>query len=133
MHKTVIVFGNPDLPMDSMPLRLVPELEKRLPDIKFHLLDPNEEWHIPKEFVVLDTVQGIEHVTVFHDLKHFAAAPRVSMHDFDALTNLLYLKKLDKVTNVKIVGVPPNLTFENALANVLATLLLLWEPTALSN
>jgi len=123
--KTVVVFGNPDLPMDSLPLRLVPELEKRLTNFKFRTLDPNEEWDLPKEFFVLDTVQGIEHVTVFQDLKHFASAPRLSMHDFDALTNLLYLQKLGKIKNAVIVGVPPTLDFTNALANVLATLLLL--------
>jgi hypothetical protein len=44
----------------------------------------------------------------------FEQAPRVSMHDFDALTQLKLLAKLGRINSVKILGLPPNM--EPALA-----------------
>ena len=90
--------------MDSLPIRLLPVLEKRFPDIDFVVLDPNEEWKIPEEMVMIDTVVGIKELTVFNDLKHFIEAPRVSVHDFDAFFNLIYLQKLGKLKKIKIFG-----------------------------
>ena len=85
---TVIVFGNPDLPQDSLPLRILPELKKRMSGAEFLVLDPNEEWPDLDDFTVIDTAQGIDKITVFADLKQFAAAPRLTMHDFDAIAYL---------------------------------------------
>ncbi len=122
MNKTVIVFGNPDLPMDSLPLRLVPELKKQFLETTFLVLDPNEEWPEIDDFAVIDTVQGIEKVTVFGDLSKFTTAPRLSMHDFDALAYMLYLRKLGKIKNVKIIGVPPDIETSRAVRDVSAAL-----------
>lgn len=104
---TVYIFGNPDLPADSLPLRILPRLREAFPVVTFVVRDPNEEWEIPEEFVVIDTVAGIDRVKVFSDLSAFAAAPRLTMHDFDALANLRYLLKLGKLKRIKIIGVPP--------------------------
>jgi len=103
----IFVFGNLDLSEDSLPLRLVPKLEKLFPRHHFVIKDPNEEWDMPEEFFVIDTVQGIDKVAVFDDLDKFEKAPRTTMHDFDALTNLRYLKKLGKIKKIKIIGLPP--------------------------
>ena len=129
---TVYVFGNPDLPADSLPIRILPELEKRLPRVQFVVKDPNEEWDVPEEFTVIDTVEGIENVTVFGDLTKFAAAPRVTMHDFDALTNLRYLQKLGKLKKVTVIGIPAAAPEDEALRSVVAALLKsISSPTAL--
>ena len=114
----VYVFGNPDLPADSLPLRILPELEKNFPRVQFRVKDPNEEWDVPEELVVIDTVQGVNKVTVFNDLARFIAAPRVTMHDFDALANLRYLQKLGKLKKIKIIGVPPAMDEAAALEAV---------------
>ena len=116
--KTIIVFGNPDLPMDSLPLRIVPELAKRVQKTTFLILDPNEEWPNIDDFTVIDTVRGIDKVTVFNELKQFVSAPRLTMHDFDALTYLRYLEKLGKVKNVKIIGVPANIEEHLAIEEI---------------
>jgi len=102
----IFVFGNLDLVMDSLPLKMLPELRKKFPQIEFVVQDPNEEWEVPENLVVLDTAVGIKEVMVFDDLEKFTPPPRVSMHDFDALTNLRYLKKLGKLKSVKIIAVP---------------------------
>jgi hypothetical protein len=120
----IFVFGNPDLPMDSFPLRILPELRATFSNssttkigssdfkVEFVVVDPNEEWEVPEELVVLDTVVGLKNVVVFEDLEKFIPAPNISMHDFDALANLRFLKKLGKIKRVQVIGVPPLEAFE---------------------
>lgn len=105
----IFVFGNIDLREDSLPLKILPKLKEKFPDIQFEVKDPNEEWEIPEELIILDTAIGIREVIVFDDLKKFSKVPRVGMHDFDALTNLRYLQKLGKIKKIKIIGVPSDL------------------------
>ncbi len=104
---TVYVFGNPDLAMDSLPLRLLPELRRRLPDVEFLVKDPNEEWEVPEDLTIIDTVVGIEGPRLFPSLNDFASAPRLSMHDFDAFANLRLLQKIGRLKTVRIIGLPP--------------------------
>lgn len=123
--KKVFVFGNPDIEMDSLPLRIVPELQKKFPNVAFEVLDPNEEWTILKDLLIIDTVIGIKKVTIFNDLKYFSASPNVSVHDFDAYANLRLLQKLGKLGEVKIIGIPPTRSGREVLLEVekmLATL-----------
>ena len=75
----------------------------------------NEEWDVPEELVIIDTAEGINDVTVFNDLAPFAAAPRVTMHDFDVLTNLRYLQKLGKLKKIRIIGIPAAIPEDEAL------------------
>jgi hypothetical protein len=105
----IFIFGNPDLEIDSLPLRVLPALKSRFPDIDFIVLDPNEEWKIPEEMAMIDTVVGIKELTIFDNLQPFTEAPRVSVHDFDAFFNLIYLQKLGKLKKIKIFGIPPEM------------------------
>lgn len=111
---TVFVFGNPDLPEDALPVQLIPDLREEFPHIEFTVKDPNEEWDVPEHLVVIDTAVGIDRVQEFHSLEQFHTSPRVSMHDFDALTELRLLQKLGKVQRVTIIGVPPRMNVEEA-------------------
>ncbi len=122
MH--IFIFGNPDLPFDSLPLRILPELQKEFPEIKFEVKDPNEEWDLENsgDLVILDTAVGIDKITIFEDLEKFAKAPRVSMHDFDALTNLRYLQKIGKIKKVRIIAIPPDLEEKGAVKNAASAL-----------
>ena len=119
---TIFVFGNPDVLLDSSPLRILPRLRARFPDIQFQEVDPNEEWDAPEEVTVIDTVIGIEKVMILDGLEQFAAAPRVTMHDFDALAQLRYLQKLGKIKKVTVVGVPPTISEDEALEEVSAAI-----------
>lgn len=123
----VFVFGNIDLKNDSLPLRIMPKLQEKFPDIEFEIKDPNVDDPLPtlndvEGITVLDTVIGIKDVKIFNDLKVFISAPRVSVHDFDALTNLRYLQKLGKIKKIKIIGIPPNMKESEAIKKVSATL-----------
>lgn len=114
----VWLFGNPDVPEDALPLRLLPRLRIRFPQTQFVVKDPNEEWEIPEHLTVIDTVVGIDRVQQFNDLESFAQSPRVSLHDFDALANLRLLQKLGKLKNVTIIGVPPKFNKHETLEAV---------------
>ena len=122
MTKTVFIFGNPDLENDSLPIKLIPQLEREFPAISFEVKDPNEEWDIPEEVMIIDTVINLGEVTVFDDLDSFYVSPRLTMHDFDALANLKYMKKLGKLKKIKIIGVPPDLEQKKALEAIIKIL-----------
>ncbi len=110
----IFLFGNPDLDMDALPIRLIPRLQKMFPSVAFISLDPNEEWDVPKHMVIIDTVVGSTEVTVFHDLHAFMQTPRVTCHDFDAYTNLQLLLRIGAIEGVTIIGLPPTLTEDTA-------------------
>ncbi|OIP79916.1 MAG: hypothetical protein COT39_03800 [Parcubacteria group bacterium CG08_land_8_20_14_0_20_48_21] len=114
----VFIFGNLDLPEDSLPLRLLPELQKRFSQAVFLAQDPNEEWEIPEKLIVLDTVVGIHDIRFFDDLAKFQPPPRISLHDFDAYVNLRLLQKLGKLKEIKIIGIPPMMDANEALEKV---------------
>lgn len=118
----VFVFGNPNIEEDSLPLRILPRLQKEFPNIVFETLDPNEEWEIPENLAIIDTVVGIKDVTIFDSLDVFESAPRVSLHDFDAYANLRLLTKLGKIGSIKIIGVPSDMQ-ENAAFEKVKSLL----------
>lgn len=117
-QKQIFVFGNINLDNDSLPLRILPKLQEKFPDIQFEVRDPNEEWEVPEEFIIIDTVMGIKGVKIFSTLNKFLSVPRVSMHDFDFLTNLQYLWKLGKIKKIKIIGLSPDMEEAEALQKV---------------
>lgn len=110
--KQVFVFGNPDVAMDALPIRLLPRLREKFPDIAFTALDPNEEWDLPDPFIVIDTVVGLTDIKVFRSLDEFCASPTMSLHDFDALFNLRYLAKLGKLKRVRVIGIPQEMSMD---------------------
>lgn len=102
----VWLFGNPDFAPDALPLKLQASLKKRLPHFEFVTKDPNEEWRLPKKLIIIDTVQGLSKITTFTSLDQFQKNPRLTMHDFDLLTNLMWLDKLKKLPPFLIIGLP---------------------------
>jgi len=111
----IYVFGNPDLDMDSMPIRLLPELKNIFPNIEFIHLDPNEEIDFPENLIILDTTLGIEKVEIIEDLSLIKKSPAITMHDFDLGSLLLFLLKTGKISNVKIIGIPQGLNQSETL------------------
>jgi len=114
----IYVFGNPEIENDSLPLKILPELQKKFPEIKFGIKDPNEEWEIPEELTIIDTVLGIDEIKIFEDLKSFSKSPNISLHDFDVYSNLRYLEKLEHLKKIKIIGIPPIISQEKAVEEI---------------
>ncbi|MBU0530074.1 MAG: hypothetical protein KKC05_00195 [Nanoarchaeota archaeon] len=115
----IFVFGNPLVDQDSLPLKLITHLQESFPEIIFVELDPQENLEdIGGSPVILDTVFGIKEVKVIEDIDKLEDSPRFSMHDFDLGTNLKLLRKMGKIDSVKIIGVPPELSEEEALGQI---------------
>lgn len=118
MHykKTIYIFGNPLLPFDSLPIKLLPKLKNAFPQINFIVKDPNENIKPHNgELLIIDTVMGIKNVVVIDDIDKIQLSPTCSLHDFDLGYNLRLLKKIGKLKNVIIFGIPPNINEEEAL------------------
>jgi len=105
----IYVLGNPLVKQDSLPLKILPKLKSLFPQIKFEIVDPNENFphKNEKNLIILDTVIGIKKPTIL-DLDDFEKEKKtpISPHDYDLLTHLLLLKKIKKIKKVKIIGVP---------------------------
>lgn len=119
---TVYLFGNPDLKIDSLPIRILSQLKNNLSHIDFQVKDPNEEWEIPEELIIIDTVLGIKNIQIFTELAQFSATQHVSLHSFDLITQLLYLQKLGKIKKIKIIGIPPIMNESEAIHQIVAIL-----------
>ena len=111
----IFIFGNEDLEMDSLPVKMLPELKENFPQHEFIFQDPNEEWDLDEPFFVIDTVEGLPEPHTFNGVDAFEDTPKLSMHDFDALSNLRFLKKLGKLPEVKVIGLPVEISKQRAL------------------
>ncbi len=119
----VFVFGNPDLPADSLAVRILPELQKKCPGADFLIKDPNEDFELPEGAVVIDVVAGLKEIRVFDSLNDFEAPPRMTLHDFDLFSHLQFLKKLGRLpSKIKIIGIPPMISEKEAVSFIVTAL-----------
>jgi Ni,Fe-hydrogenase maturation factor len=106
----VYVFGNEYVAEDKRAIEAARELEGTIEGISFVFVDPNEDVPFVNEphVVILDAVQGIDDVTLVEGegVEGLILSPRGSVHDFDLAFQLRYLKKLNKLGRVTIIGVP---------------------------
>jgi len=106
----VYVFGNEYVAEDRKAIEVARELEGTLDGISFVFVGPNadvpfvDEQHV----VILDTVQGIRDAALVEGggIEGLILSPRGSVHDFDLTFQLRYLKKLGKLGEVTIIGIP---------------------------
>lgn len=108
---TILLFGNPDLSCDAVPVQIFARLQKYFPDYDFRVTDPNE-LDLPQtdeELVIIDTVEGLTE-TRFIGLDEIARMKaRVTAHDFDLASYLLLARKMNKDLSVRIIGIPMGL------------------------
>lgn len=127
----ILVFGNPLLKQDSLPLKLLPKLRLKFPNIDFQEIDPTEnlepflntdtpntEHRTPGDLVAIDTIKSINKITIINDINQLHANKIYSMHDFDLALNLKLLKKLNIIESVKIIGIPMDMSEEEALVQI---------------
>ena len=105
----VYVFGNEDLQEDSAAIKTAEKFTGQK-DLEFVFVKPNEDLPFVNEekVVIMDVVAGVDKVQVIGDneLNKLVLPPRNSVHDFDLGFQLKYLKKLGKLGEVKIIGLP---------------------------
>jgi len=106
----VYVFGNEDVPEDRRAIEAAEKLADTLEDVSFISVKPNEDVPFVDErrVVILDTVQGIRDVALIEggSIDGLILSPRGSVHEFDLAFQLRYLKKIGKLGEVTIVGIP---------------------------
>jgi Ni,Fe-hydrogenase maturation factor len=106
----VYVFGNEYVAEDKRAIEVARELEGAIEGISFVFVNPNED--VPfvneRDVVILDTVQGIQDVALIEGdrIDGLILSPRGSVHDFDLAFQLGYLKKLNRLGEVTIIGIP---------------------------
>lgn len=104
----VLVVGNPLVKSDSMPVRLLPLLQKARPDLEFVFFEPTR-MDIPhkQDLTFIDTVAGLKQVCLLHGVEALAGpSGAYSLHDFDLAGQLLLLSKFGLLGQVHIIGVP---------------------------
>ena len=103
----ILVFGNPLVEEDSLPLKLLPRLQERFPEIEFKDFDSVEDLQDEgRDLVIIDTVKGINKVQLIEDIDSFVLDKVYSLHDFDLGYNLKLMKKAGMLDSVKIIGIP---------------------------
>ena len=106
----VYVFGNKYVAEDKGAIEVAGELEGTIEGISFVFVNPNEDAPFVNErhVVILDTVQGLKDVALLEgdQIDKLILSPRGSVHDFDLTFQLRYLKKLGKLGDVTLIGIP---------------------------
>jgi Ni,Fe-hydrogenase maturation factor len=106
----VYVFGNKYVAQDKQAIEVARELEDTIEGISFVFVSPNEDAPFVNErhVVILDTVQGLKDVALVEEdqIDRLNLSPRGSVHDFDLSFQLRYLKKLGKLGEVTLIGIP---------------------------
>ncbi|OGF26425.1 hypothetical protein A2331_05835 [Candidatus Falkowbacteria bacterium RIFOXYB2_FULL_34_18] len=116
MKIIIYIFGNPLIEEDNTPLKLMPELKNKFPNINFIEIDPNENLKPNnKKLIIIDTAVDIDKVILIDDIETLETNNSFSMHDMDLAFNLKLLYKIGKLEKIKIFAIPPNIKKEEAL------------------
>ena len=120
--KTVYVAGNPLVKEDSVPLKLKDKLAESFPSIEFRELEPTDDMPEDRTLNIIDTVIGVDKVTIISDIDKIVTGKVYSLHDFDLGFNLKLMKKMGKLDEVHIIGVPAVMDETQALDGVVKAL-----------
>ncbi len=103
----ILVFGNPLVKKDILPLVLMTKLQREFPQIEFKEFDSAEDLHKEGRILhILDSVEGIDNVEIITDIDILIVNKIYSVHDFDLAYTLRLLKKMGMIEKVTIFGVP---------------------------
>jgi Ni,Fe-hydrogenase maturation factor len=106
----VYVFGDEYVAEDIRAIEVARELQNAVEDVSFVFVGPNEDVPFANEprIVILDTIQGLQDVALVEGdaIDRLTLSPRGSVHDFDLAFQLRYLKKLGKLEEVTLIGIP---------------------------
>lgn len=115
----IYVVGNLLVGMDSLPIRLLPQLKKTFPKIEFIEFDPTEDFKPEnKGLTIIDTIINAKDVCLIEDIDRIIVENICSLHDFDLGYNLKLMKKFGLIEKVKIVGLPPEIEEKEAIEKI---------------
>ncbi len=115
----ILIFGNPLIEEDSIPIKLIPFLKEEFPSIEFKEFETEEEIKDEgRNLIIIDSIQDIEKTIIVENLNQLKSQKIVSMHDFGLSYNLKLLKKVGYIDSIKIIGVPQKISIQKALKQV---------------
>ena len=118
----IYIVGNPLVKDDTVPLKMLPRLRDVFPGVIFEEADPNENFIPDTGSIIVDTVEGITRPQWFDSIDSFIQTKSVSVHDYDLGFHLLLLRKLHKLTHVRILGVPKGMVADACAVSVITLL-----------
>lgn len=118
----ITVFGNPDLEIDNLPIRLLPRLREAFPEVEFEVEDPNnlDLPDIPpgEEWIIIDTVAGLPGVCWLTIDDIAKPTGRLTAHDYDLASYLLLAKKALGPLPIRILGIPMGMKEDAAFVGI---------------
>ena len=120
MKTVVLCFGNEYVDFDKLPLTLSKELKKELPEIEFvNCETPNQILDYPDyNIFIMDTVKGIKKIQIIEDFDKLKTRKIFTLHDFDLGLFLKLIKGIEKIDNIKVIGIPMNYDKEKAKSEI---------------
>ncbi|MFA6089394.1 MAG: hypothetical protein WC755_06025 [Candidatus Woesearchaeota archaeon] len=120
IKKTVLVFGNLDVKEDSLAKIVAVKLKDELGEMDFIMCDKPDDVlsHLSDDFFILDVVKGLKDVILITNIDDFCQTKTVTVHDFDLSTFLKILKGTGQIKDVKIIGVPQKMDFDDAKSKI---------------
>ncbi|MFC2143678.1 hypothetical protein ACFLQN_04745 [Candidatus Aenigmatarchaeota archaeon] len=114
----ILVFGNPLVPQDSLPLKIANKI--KIPGVTFKELEPSidELTDEGRDLIILDTVINTDKVRVIENIDAIITEKIYSLHDFDLGHTLKLLKKMELIDSVKIICVPQSISEAEAIKQV---------------
>jgi hypothetical protein len=111
----VYYFGNTDIDTDNQAHKFVLEYQNILKEIEFIEVKPNQDLPFvdEKNVIILDAIENLDDIKVLNlsDFSALKTTTSVTAHDYDLGFQLKYLKKLNKLDKVIIVGLPMSKKF----------------------
>lgn len=100
-----------------MPLFLMDDLRKEFPGTEFIEAGGPEDIEGQAEVNIIDTVEGISKVSDIgiNDVEEHNCC---SLHDFDLAMSLKLLRKMGKLGEVRIIGIPSGYSKKKALGEL---------------
>ena len=112
----ILVFGNPLVRNDSLPLSILPALRKEFPSIDFRELDGIDDiQNEGRSLVILDSAEGIEEPVIIKDARLIESGKKYSVHDFDLGQNIRLLCRIGSIEDVTIICIPRIMDRKDAL------------------
>ncbi len=113
----VLVFGNPLLKDDSLPLRLLPSLRKSFPETEFDEADPADVDLEQGPLVIIDAA-NVRDVMLVEDVDRLKDDRMLSAHGLGLAEMLAIFKAIGRQVQVKVICVPQGMTKDRALTEV---------------
>ena len=115
----LLVFGNPLAKIDSAAVKVAKKLDGKLPGVSFVRFDTAEDLEADcPRLLILDVVVGLKKPRLVGLSELELAAKPLSLHGFDLTWNLLLLKRLGRLKEATIIGVPPKMPVRESLPAV---------------